>query len=35
MTEKDAEGAQLSDKDLQDNMLALLFAGESRSSMSC
>jgi cytochrome P450 len=30
MTEKDAEGAQLSDKDLQDNMLTLLFAGKSR-----
>jgi hypothetical protein len=29
MTEKDADGAQLSDKDLQDNMLNLLFAGKS------
>jgi cytochrome P450 len=35
MTEKDAEGAQLSNKDLQDIMLALLFAGKSGTSMSC
>lgn len=28
LTEEDAQGAKLSDEDLQDNLLALLFAGE-------
>ncbi|GAQ79836.1 cytochrome p450 [Klebsormidium nitens] len=32
MTEKDAQGAQLSDEDLQDNLLALLFAGHDTSA---